>query len=405
MVDWTLHNSVRRVGRYVSFEKWQVYLVACFIFFLLCFFLAPTREFRMRWFYYTVTPISAMMLIFRGQKIFAADGEHRLKWFALLTFLFFIPFLWTQDVDYLRTVRHGVERWLYVFSFGLAVFYCVRSPRLVSYWIPRLLVACGVVALGLLFYNVVTLQRYHNVVGMLTLASNPNQTGMPLGVACVLCMSLWFSGHLSWRRSLAWGGLTALFALGIWFTTARSAMLGVLVVGAFVLYLKTRYKWVLVLPIIVVIAAIIYVIFNLSHPEHYMLSGRMAIWQHIWEAFKANPWFGVGAKSSYAVVRIPQKLEAHSLYFSVAYYAGSLGLVVLFALLWCCVKCGLRASKEIRWVYFPLLVYGLTVHLVEGIYPLYEPHPFWLFTWLPILVLLMSVNNTPQQSTEVCHVV
>lgn len=385
------------LGRRFDFESWKFYLVVCFVIYLSGFFLAPSHDFQMRWFYYTVTVITVFMLLFKGKVILSGKDARPLKYFALITLLLFLPYLWTPDSNYVRTVRLGLERWLFVYSFALAVFYCLKRPELVEKWIPLVLITCAFVALCMVFYNAISLQKLHNVSGMLCLGWNPNQTGMPLGVAAVFCLSCWFAGRLSWKRSLFWCLLTGLFAFGVWLTTARSAMLGLVIAGGVVLSMKLNRKWVLIIPLLVIGLVIFYVIQHKPNPENYMLTGRVAIWQHIWEVFKANPVFGGGGRSTYAVITLANghKLEAHSMYFGVAYYAGSFGLLVLFGMLAVTIIRGLGASRRMQWMYFPLLAYGLTVHVFEGIYPLFTPHPFWLFTWLPILMLLLRSDYSP----------
>lgn len=396
--DSTLLGQTRR---HLGFVQWQTYLVGCFLIYLAGFYLAPTAESQLRWFYYSVTVIAFFMLVFKGKAIFSSDKQGGLKWFALISFLLFLPFLWTPDTDYVRTVRIGVERWLFVFSFALAVFYCARRPLLLEKWVPLLLVVCATLALCLLLAKSLWLHQYINATGMLLLSGNPNQAGMPLGVGCILSLSLWFSGRMSVRRNLFWGVLVALFAIGVWITTARSAMLGLVVAGTLILYLRSRCQFVWLMPVALVALVIAYAS-QQPNPAHYLLSGREPIWSHIWDVFSANPWFGQGAQQTYAVILFGDlKLEAHNLYFGIAYYAGVFGLLVFAMLLWHAVKQGRKLSRQMRWIYFPLLVYGLTVHLFEGIYPIYHPHPFWLFTWLPILVLMLSESEKNVSAGEV----
>lgn len=88
------------------------------------------------------------------------------------------------------------------------------------------------------------------------------------------------------------------------------------------------------------------------------------------------------------------KLEAHSLYFGIAYYAGIYGIAVFLILMKKTVQAGLGSSQMIKIIYLPLLTYGLTVHVFEGVYPIFKPLPFWLFTWLPILILIFSEKET-----------
>ena len=96
------------------------------------------------------------------------------------------------------------------------------------------------------------------------------------------------------------------------------------------------------------------------------------------------------------------KLEAHSLYFGIAYYAGIYGIAVFLILMKKTLQAGFTSSPIVKTIYLPLLTYGLTVHVFEGIYPVFVPHPFWLFTWLPILILIFSKRGqtTERESTH-----
>lgn len=402
-----MDDKVRRgVLAYFDFLSWQKYLVVCFLIYLAGFYVAPSGEFQLRWFYYTVTVVAGFMLIFRARAIFATDHQGELKRFCLISFLLFLPFLWTPDTDYLHTLRVGVERWLFVFSLALAVFYGASRSDLLGKWVPRLLILCAGIALLLLFIKALKTGKYYNLTGMMVLSSNPNQTGMPMGAACTLCLSLWMSGKLTWQRSLFWLSFAVLFALAVYITTTRSAMLGLLVVFFVLLSIRTRHRWLLLLPVGLVVGGVVYVFTTSPDPLHYLLSGRLLIWEHIWDTFKANPWFGRGATDTYAVIRWPStgaKLEAHSLYFGLAYYAGIFGLLVFGWLMWLVRARVRKLPAQLFWVYFPLLVYGLIVSLFEGVYLIYHPHPFWLFTWLPIMALLFSQTETKKTEAGNYH--
>lgn len=394
----------------LSFSKWKTYLIACFFVYLAGFYLSPDRDFHMRWFYYTITAISVFMLLIKGREIFSGDRSGNLRFVAIITLLFFLPFLWTPDADYQRTVRHGIERLLFVFSFVLATYYCCRREKLVERYIPLLLVASASIALILFFYRTALYPDAIYKTGMLILSSNPNQTGMPMGVASILCLSLWLCKDDLRGRRLIWLALSLLFAAGVAIAATRSAMLGLLAAVAMLLYIRTDRKVFIVAPLVALMAVVALLFFYYSNPVQHLLPGRSAIWAHIWETFRDHPWFGQGAKSTYMVIRGPcglcdsdhAKLEAHSLYFGIAYYAGIYGIVVLLVLLGKTLRNGLAATKEIQTLYLPLLIYGLAVHAFEGIYPLYKPNPFWLFTWLPILVLLFSreSNGAARESSD-----
>ncbi|MDX1802646.1 MAG: O-antigen ligase family protein [Alcanivorax sp.] len=390
------------------FERWQKVLVICFLVYLTGFFLAPNGEVQQRWFYYTVTIIASFMLILKAKSIFSDPDSKTLTPVTIITILLAIPFLWTEDSNYLRTVRIGLEQWLFVFSFCLSIFYAWKEPKTITKTIPNIIMVCAGIALILYFHKILSIHKFENVSGALALSSNPNQTGMPFGAAAMLALS---RTHLSTKKKTKalWLIFGLLLASATIFSSARSAMLGLAVGTSTLLYLKTRNRYLFVIPALGAILFSAFIFFHYEHPLHEILSGRSEIWLHMWEKFKNHPVFGIGGSRSYAVIIAPYlngghiKLEAHSLYFALAYYAGVYGVLIFGSLLFISLKRGQSASHESRYIFIPLLAYGLSVQIFEGLYPIYVPHPFWLFTWLPISILALSheeTNKTDQQETR-----
>ena len=390
-----------------SFQSWQKYLVVCFLIYLGGFYIAPDGGVQQRWFYYTVTLIASFMLIFKGRTILSDPRADGLKFVMALTFLLAIPFLWNREPYYLVTVRNGIERWFFVFSFCLAVFYCWKRPQILTRTAPRIILICAGIALALLYYKAISLGQYQFLKGYGPLSTHANQTGMPMGAAATLAMSqALLSTQRRWR--FAWLVYAGLLASATVLSTSRSAMLGFAFASAAVYYLHSGKRWIFVVPLIFGLIGLAYILLYYPDPIHKALSGREHIWSHIWHGFQNNPFFGVGATTTNEVIsHRGHKLEAHSMYFAVAYYAGIYGLIVAGLLLLRIFRNISIAPEAVRHTYIPLLAYGLAVQTFEGVYLIYVPHPFWLFTWLPFSVFLLYSQRTaerlPAGTTETSH--
>jgi O-antigen ligase len=126
-------------------------------------------------------------------------------------------------------------------------------------------------------------------------------------------------------------------------------------------------------------------------------SHRPEIWARAWTMIRQEPVFGHGL----AAILPPDRTGfPHSLYLSLLFYSGAIGLC-LFAALACCVTGTLlvrRREAETPWIaalWLNALVAGLTDfgQVVKG------PGPLWLILWLPT-ALAVSTAVTRRAATS-----
>lgn len=123
-----------------------------------------------------------------------------------------------------------------------------------------------------------------------------------------------------------------------------------------------------------------------------LLSKRPSLWGEFLEHYpNFNPLWGSGLSGSVTVFSEVQgkKLEPHSLFFALMLRGGLFSIGLYCALIVLATrKHGRQVSQQSIWLY--ILLFGLTTQFFEGVYPVRHPNSFWLYTWLPILMILLK---------------
>ena len=126
-----------------------------------------------------------------------------------------------------------------------------------------------------------------------------------------------------------------------------------------------------------------------------LLSRRPSLWGEFLSHFSNfNLLWGSGLAGSITVFSEVQgaKLEPHSLYFALVLRGGLLAAAFYLILVTLAIrKSASSSSADSIWLY--ILLFGLITQGFEGVYPVRPPNSFWLYTWLPILMLTMHVNR------------
>ncbi len=325
-------------------------------------------------------------------------GEHRaLLWVALITIGLYLPSLWVGG-EILDTLRKNLKCVVFVISLAVAIRHLqLNFPDLAEQF-PTLILAASIVAL-LLFYVVLAqhgLQKHGNL-GMGNLGDNPNETGLALSVGFLILAT-----SLLAKARVAGFVLVIPFLIAIALANSRAAMLGLAVTLPFAALFQRGQNRIATLYLVLCLAGALSII-GLMLTGHLdaerLLSKRPSLWGEFLSHFpNFNLISGSGLSGSVTVFSEVQgkKLEPHSLFFALILRGGLLAMGLFLTLIWMTVrKHGRQASQQSIWLY--ILLFGLTTQFFEGVYPVRPPNSFWLYTWLPILMILLKVDRKHAQ--------
>lgn len=371
------------------FSNW---LIIGLLLYVCGFYLAPSSKAQYLTLYIGLILPALYYTLFHFRRYFL-DDQRALLWVALITIALYLPSLWV-DGDVLDTLRKNLKCVLFVISLGVAVRHLQLTRPELTHRLPAMILSVSVIAL-ILFYVVLFREGMQDGgnIGMGNLGDNPNETGLALSVGLLILAS-----SLSSKPNLSGIALALLFLPAIFLANSRAAILGLAICLPFAFFFsrdrqRLAFIWftVCVFTGMVIIGLIISGVLDGDR----LLSRR----PFLWETFLAqspnfNIFWGAGLSGSATVYSevLDKKLEPHSLYFALLLRGGLLALALFIALIWLTVrKHGGRASRQSIWLY--ILLFGLTTQFFEGVYPVRPPNSFWLYTWLPILMILLKAQK------------
>lgn len=371
------------------FSGW---LIIGLVLYLCGFYLAPSSKAQYLTLYIGLILPALYFTLFHFRRYFL-DDQRSLLWVALITIALYLPSLWV-DGDVPDTLRKNLKCVIFVISLAVAVRHLQLDYPTLAQRFPAIILAVSIAAL-LLFYVVLAregLQKDGNL-GMGNLGDNPNETGLALSVGfLVLATSLMVKARLV-------GYLLAIpFLVAIVLANSRAAMLGLAVSLPFAVLFQKGYSRLaiayLACGLLGALAIVGLMIAGYLDAER-LLSKRPSLWGEFLSHFpNFNPWWGSGLSGSVTVFSEVQgkKLEPHSLFFALILRGGLLAAGLFIALVALTViQHGRRASQQSIWLY--ILLFGLATQFFEGVYPVRPPNSFWLYTWLPILMILLKANK------------
>lgn len=378
----TLSNS--RIEHF--FSLWLLFGLLLYV----CgFFLAPSSKSQYLTLYIGLILPTLYFSFFHFRSYYLSNNR-RLLWLLLVLVLLYLPSAWVAT-DVVDTLRKNLKGVLLVLSLALAVYHLsCRWPNIYQA-LPTLLLASSITALALYFVAFSQSgQLPHGTPGLGNLADNPNEAGLALSVGLLL-----LTVHLI-KKPSAIGALVVIpFLFAIYFAYSRSAMLALAVALPFAVLFelgKSRLAclWMLTVAFTGIIILLLMAGGMLNADR--LLTHRPSLWM---EFLDKNPGFhwlwGAGLSGSITIFSetLNQKLEPHSLYFALVLRGGLISLGLFICLVIASVRQhGKKPSTGSIWLY--ILLFGLTAQCFEGVYPVRPPNSFWLYTWLPLLMLFLT---------------
>ena len=374
----------------------SVWLIIGFLLYAFGFFLAPSSKAQYLTLYIGLI-LPALYFSFFHFKQYFLENDKTLLWILFITVALYLPSAWA-DGDILDTLRKNLKGVLFVVCLSIAVRHTyLTSPRLIGQ-LPAALLGCGAIALALFYIKLAQSGVVGGgVPGMGNLGENPNETGLALSVALIILAS-----SMARKPSPAGILLCLTFLIAIYLAYSRAALLGLAVTLPFMLlhqYGKPRAATTFLVCCSVGAIAVAGMMLMGELDADKLLSRRPSLWK---DFLSHNPGFhwawGAGLPGSITVFSeiLQRKLEPHSLYFALGLRGGILAITLFLGLVLAAViRHGIKPSSNSVWLY--ILMFGMITQCFEGVYPVRPPNSFWLYTWLPLFMLLLTTNKNPDR--------
>lgn len=375
-----------------TYRFFSVWITSGLVLYLCGFFLAPSSKAQYLTLYIGLILPALYFALWQGGRYFLSE-DRTLLWVLAITLALYLPSLWVSG-DTLDTLRKNLKGVLFVMSLAIAVRHLHMHYPALAARIPAILFASSLVALCL-FYVALAQQGLlsDGNIGMGNLGDNPNEAGLALSVG-LLILTVYLV-----KQPRITGLLLAIpFIIAIYLANSRSAILGLAVILPFAfLFERQQRKLAVAYLIACVIGAGIMITLMLQGvlDAERLLSRRPSLWGEFLSHYSNfNLLWGSGLAGSITVFSEVQgaKLEPHSLYFALVLRGGLLAAAFYLILVTLAIrKSASSSSADSIWLY--ILLFGLITQGFEGVYPVRPPNSFWLYTWLPILMLTMHVNR------------
>jgi len=375
-----------------TYRFFSVWITSGLVLYLCGFFLAPSSKAQYLTLYIGLILPALYFSLWQSKRYFLSERK-TLLWLLIICLALYLPSLWVTE-DVLDTLRKNLKGVLFVMSLAVAVRHLYMHHPALAARFPTILFASSLGALCL-FYVVLAQKGVisEGNLGMGNLGDNPNEAGLALSVGMLI-----LAVHLIKRPRITGFLLVIPFVIAIYLANSRSAMLGLAVTLPFAfLFERQQRKFAIVYLLASIIGAGVVIILMLQGilDAERLLSRRPSLWGEFLSHYSNfNLWWGSGLAGSITVFSDVQgvKLEPHSLYFALVLRGGLLAAALYVILITLAIRrYASSAPANSIWLY--ILLFGLITQGFEGVYPVRPPNSFWLYTWLPILMLIMNTKR------------
>ncbi|MEM6709150.1 MAG: O-antigen ligase family protein [Pseudomonadota bacterium] len=228
---------------------------------------------------------------------------------------------------------------------------------------------------------------------------NPVHASIFVTSVGVLSIKWWLDGSDRGGLVALATNLTALVLLSV--AGARTAAAAYVVIFAgLILTHRPRLALPIAAAVAVIVAAAVGVV-GLDDLESIWLSRglsfRLEIWQQVIDQTRdCSVFVGCGLTTPLFIdTGLEQGERAHSIYLALFYHQGLIGLVVNLLALGLVLRHGLQRGKT-PWL--GMVGCGLLANLTSGDHLLVRAELFWMYFWLPLLVIAGSSQPLPHSS-------
>ncbi len=378
----------------------QQVLVLSFALFISVYYLGQTfSSFRMS--VYLFVLLSFVPVFVHG--VFLKVTKDPLVWVVVVFGLYMaVTALWHEDnVDiFNKELRHLLL--LVFFISGIALLQyrgnIIRYVQVVLFVVSALLSIISLVD----FYSEHSFSRRLQSYGIL---ANSAQLVYGLGLGFVCGMSLLLDVNIPRYRALVWIGLFWVLAAAI-LTGSRGGGVGITCVALGYAFFVYGWRVCVFLSLCLLSALCVWLMFGYDSLRMSSISARFEIWELLLADVKGRWLLGVGVDGrDLSTLLGDLGAHAHSLYFSVYYRGGVVGLALLCLLLLTMAqkvyRLGVRNSS---FFLTAMLSFVLIVSIADLGDLFWRPTYLWMYFWLPIGLLLgESMRHVERQSQSVVN--
>lgn len=373
------------------FSRWIVLGLALY---LAGFYLAPSSKAQYLTLYIGLI-LPALYFTFLAFREHYLTDDKLLLWLLVTLLVLYLPSFWADSGGLLNTLRKNLKGILFILSLAVAIRHLALYYPSYLQRLPDLLLICGALALVLFFVNFLD----HGIrpagnIGMGNLGDNPNESGLAFAVTLLLTLYRYQND-----RNHYWWLLILPLLAAVYLAYSRAAMLGLAVAIPFALLWRlgfTRAAGCFLLACLAGSALMIALMVTGYLDADSLLSRRPTLWQAFLDSRPHFSWLWGGGLTGSITIRaeeIGQKLEPHSLFFSLILRGGLLALVLFCTLVALAVVKARQRENATDGAWLLILFFGLVTQFFEGVYPVRPPNSFWLYTWVPILILILTTTR------------
>jgi len=379
--------GIRKLRGYLL-DRGIVHLYSIFI---AGYFLLPMASGHRRLYYLLVFP--AVLLLAR--ELLAFYRGNQLSGLILLYVGYMMASLaWSSNFEAqaaIWAVGYSLALLSFIFISG---YLWIQYPRQIERLLPRavwLAAAAAVASIAVWYLNNPFPSSRLEPLGVM---HHQNKGACAYGIFLVLCVYHTFARKQQTHKGLGIAVALALLAL-ILFTQSRTALAGVS--AALLVLLGYQALWVIVAGL-----GISFALVSVNPQDWWYrvetFSFRPGIWKQLLTEMDGHWLFGRGYLVNPRIDAYGYTFDhAHNGYLASLRDGGLVGLLLLLSVLAISVLWAIRLYRASgQRLYLALLLYGMTVILMDFDRLLVHPKELWLFFWLPIALIMASYSRPPR---------
>ena len=392
------------------------FLPVSYTLFLLGFFFFSSTRFHKTFFNATVA-FPFLILIFMKKVALRSFFSNRtfLLSTIFLVYMFFTLF-WGDHYELSDIPKYG-RQVLYVLIFlGVTIHLIQVYPKFLQRLLLLLCWTAAIFAVGYIvfYYSHHPFPRSRlRGFGQLHI---PIMGSSIYGTVFIACIYL-LQQQRTWKMELLYLGMAVVLFLYMLLTQSRGPLLawGLTILGwkisESLLYKGSKYNyrnklWIAIL-LNLALGVTLFMVCPDFSKSHFIgrTTHRLEVWAHGLVQAKEAPCFGHGLNADTRIIlskKLKPRQHHHNVYVETLFYGGTVGLLLLIALVGSAISQGLtRTGGPQKFLLTCMLVFGALCMVTDGSTLIGNPKPFWFFFWFPIALIAASeLPGSPLRDEE-----
>ena len=370
----------------------------CVFFLILGIFLSPSQSFA-SYPSYLLVLIAAISPKF----FFRVFGVSSFIFFGLVLAYFLLSTAWAEGTDW-RSFGSSLVRVVLVLGFvlGLAKLYS-KKPN--TSFLPSSVISIGffTAVISIVLHVDLTMTDWNLGTRMngLSFLENPVLSGMLFALAMLCSLDRWLR-EKTWRSRVPLSLVLVILAIAVFLCGSVNSQIS-LFVAVSALLIKRKAFSVTSVFFSILVVFLLFAIWS-QFKSLYELVGfflprgdsyRLAIWQatisnlDIWQTLLGN---GMGSNDD-ITIESRTFLHPHSLYLSIFFEAGLLGLLLSLTMIYMSGRVLWKSEAKEAALFFSILVFGMVSFIFDSHELIDKVDHKWLLLWCPIGFSVALVLN------------